>query len=1000
MNGRNKMRTFILLLGIVLLVSISTAQNYKQYLFAYWSFDDSTAKDFSGHGYHGTIMHNPTPVPGVYNRGTAFHFVGRGDYSPMPQVPEGDHIIVPRIPLENYPEFTCELWVKDESMSYYYGDFYLYFGFHDKGWLGIGNHTLQKFVGDTVLYSLFSVGANNVDIDPLNQLFDLKLRNQWVHYCFTYENKIITAYINGKRIGTKKQDIKIGGNTAGIACHWWTYGDDRSSARFTGVIDEVKIFTKALSDSDIVNEYKGFKITSRTNSICEGDTLTLFADPGYNNYNWSTGEKSQKIVVTQRGTYSITANFNKVIYKAEFTVDFLPKPNPVITMETQPCKGRKGKLSLSGHYASWRWSNGETTSSISVPTPGKYSVTVVDYNGCTGTKEIVVDESLPGKFNLQLLGNPFYCIGDTVEIKAISGLFNLEWFEENEGKLTNQTGSSIRVTKSGLYYAKGQSADSCESLSDSIRVKFNPLPVPEINVLLQPCNGRPGKLSLTGDYLFWRWSTGETASTISAPTAGKYSVSVVDSNGCNGSTEIMVKENYVYVTVTGKIPICLGDTVTLNAETGFVTYQWYLNNTEILSEKKRNIKVTKAGQYYVRAITSDSCIAVSDLFDVYFFPQPLPSINVLRQPCKGRTGILSLNGKFSSVRWSTNETSSSISVPQPGKYSVIVIDSNGCTGYSEMIVDEVIPEKINVSITGKIAKCNADSVELTADSTFLNYEWYENSSGKLPNEVQPKIKVAKSGKYFVKGMTKDSCLTSSDLIDVTVEPSIDVLSFDGFANDTIIDFDSVNYGNLACKKLRIRNNSSSDYALKSINLKYNTNFSVPQSQFTLVIPALDFRELTVCTSPLATGALWDSLFIQDICSEHPVKLKVFGLTNDYLGNSSCSVMLSFKTLKLPFKQGLNIGEPYPNPSIVKLNIPYSLKQDKDKNPDINISLYSVFNKNSPNYEKIILSSTDENNIHLETGEFTIDISDFPTGTYLLNISQSGDNFSFPVVIIR
>jgi len=740
--------------------------------------------------------------------------------------------------------------------------------------------------------------------------------------------------------------------------------------------------------------------------LCEGDTLTLKADSGFVSYQWyenTSGllslETKINIKVTKPGEYYVKA---KEANGSESTSDvvsvtFHSRPAPIISAITLPCKGRSGTLGLSKKYVSYSWSTGETTSSIKAPQPGKYSVTVVDSNGCVGFTEIIVDESVTAKINLSLTGGPTYCIGDTVELTAETGHINYEWYEDSEGILPNENKSKIRVTKPGKYYVKALTADSCETASDSIIVKYNPLPVPEIDVLLQPCNGRPGRISLVGNYLFWRWSTGETSTTISAPTAGEYSVTVVDSNGCTGVTKVIVKENFVYVTVTGKIPICFGDTVILTAETGFISYQWYMNSTEI-PENQRLIKVTKPGNYFVRAVTADSCIAVSDVFTVYFYPQPIVTIDVMLQPCDGRPGILNLSGNFSSWRWSTKESSRSIFVSKAGKYSVQVVDSNGCSGYAEVMVDETVLEKIKVSLTGRTYLCNADSVELTAESGFLDYEWYEIPDIKLPNGNQEKIKITKSGKYFVKGRTKDSCMTSSVPVDVSIEPSVDILSFEGFSRDSIIDFDSTWYQNIVCRYLKIRNNGARDYILKNILLRYNINFSVPQSQFDLLIPANSERDLIVCITPLNIGNLFDTLFIPDVCTYHTVPLKAFCLGNIYEGNSLCNQSVTASTAKLPPKNSLTTGFPYPNPAIQTVFVPYEIYTSKEISAEPVAVLSDLLGIHSEMAEKEVLTFERQNETIFESGRFSFDVSKLSRGIYIIKINFNNETKAYTIVI--
>ena len=56
------------------------------------------------------------------------------------------------------------------------------------------------------------------------------------------------------------------------------------------------------------------------------------------------------------------------------------------------CEGTSVILSADVPNASYIWSTGETTFSISVATPGTYTVQVTDSNGCTAGKTIVVDQ--------------------------------------------------------------------------------------------------------------------------------------------------------------------------------------------------------------------------------------------------------------------------------------------------------------------------------------------------------------------------------------------------------------------------------------------------------------------------------------------------------------------------------------------------------------------------------------------------------------------------------
>ena len=79
----------------------------------------------------------------------------------------------------------------------------------------------------------------------------------------------------------------------------------------------------------------------------------------------------------------------------------------------------------------------------------------------------------------------------------------------------------------------------------------------------------------------YSWSTGATTSSISTTLTGNYSLSVVDGNGCTGtsnttSVSISPSNNYCnyHRVCYSVLVIC---SVTLDAGSGFASYQWYNN---------------------------------------------------------------------------------------------------------------------------------------------------------------------------------------------------------------------------------------------------------------------------------------------------------------------------------------------------------------------------------------------------------------------------------------
>ena len=134
-------------------------------------------------------------------------------------------------------------------------------------------------------------------------------------------------------------------------------------------------------------------ITPSFAEICEGDSVTLTADPAPS-YLWSTGETTQSIVVTDNGSYTVQrTNGSCVTTSSPATVIVNPAPNVTNTGPTTAC----GTATLDAGIDIWTylWSTGETTQTIDVTTSGTYSVTVTNPDGCSSTDSHTITINTP-----------------------------------------------------------------------------------------------------------------------------------------------------------------------------------------------------------------------------------------------------------------------------------------------------------------------------------------------------------------------------------------------------------------------------------------------------------------------------------------------------------------------------------------------------------------------------------------------------------------------------
>jgi hypothetical protein len=174
---------------------------------------------------------------------------------------------------------------------------------------------------------------------------------------------------------------------------------------------------------------------------------------------------------------------------------------------------------------------------------------------------------------------------------------------------TGQTANNITVNKSGTYNLRVRDNNGCESASNDVIVKVNPLPAPPY---IDPeratifCNGDFTILAASNAFQY-NWNTGETTRRINVVNSGTYSLSITDVNGCKSpsSSGLVVKVNPLPaapVISASKMPaeVCQGEAVTISSNNQS-NYAW--NG----GQNTQSITVNLPGTYSVRSLDANGC---------------------------------------------------------------------------------------------------------------------------------------------------------------------------------------------------------------------------------------------------------------------------------------------------------------------------------------------------------------------------------------------------------
>jgi len=347
--------------------------------------------------------------------------------------------------------------------------------------------------------------------------------------------------------------------------------------------------------------------------FCEGDSVTLFAPTGYN-YLWSNGDTTQNITIDETsGPLScIIMDDDGCMSESSDTtfVKVFPIP-PVPTIDTSGfttlCFGTTVELIATAGFDAYLWSNGESTQSINVGVSGNYSVTVFNDDGCGRESLQSVDVTViatPEQPTVSINGSTSFCDGGSVILSAPAGAAAYLWSN-------GETTQSITVAETGEFYCVVFDEFGCQS-QQSVTVSTTVFGLPDVPVISLSedailCPGDTVILSAEPGFATYFWSNGAVSEQIIATSDSEYSYFVVDENDCQSgssdtvSIEVRPLPPVVSIHSSNDFNFCNGDSITLEADEGFLSYLWSTGDTA------RAIIVNNADDFFYTADDGFSC---------------------------------------------------------------------------------------------------------------------------------------------------------------------------------------------------------------------------------------------------------------------------------------------------------------------------------------------------------------------------------------------------------
>ncbi len=265
---------------------------------------------------------------------------------------------------------------------------------------------------------------------------------------------------------------------------------------------------------------------------------------------------------------------------------------------------------------------------------------------------------------------------------------------------TGSTTASVNLLSAGTYTAVVTDAAGC---TDTVMSVINePAVLASTVTATDVCgtetNGTATAATTGGTGLYaydWNVVPSQTTATATNLSAGTYTLTVTDQNGCTENVSVVI--NSLTVPVVSTLPdttICEGTSLTMTA-TGADNYSW--NNAAGLGATV-TVSPTSNTTYIVIGTSNNGCSS-TDTVDVTIDPLPIASFSTSGSPT---VSFVSTSANATSYSWDFGDGSPVETTANPthayladGTYNVTLIATNGCSSDTTTASVVVIGTGIN-----------------------------------------------------------------------------------------------------------------------------------------------------------------------------------------------------------------------------------------------------------------------------------------------------------------
>lgn len=612
------------------------------------------------------------------------------------------------------------------------------------------------FSGTQRRSSGISVGTNGISVMENSHQFSaarLTLATNlvgWHHCAVVYTNSNFELFLDGISVGNRLNGSNYANNGSGVPLtvalrpnlgnFYPALGgiDADPNDGFLGQLDEFRVWKIALTAADIGAIYNRklisanmqnvvlhmpFDMGTQANfsTISSSPTITIstpiasvsfpsaaipqigtFAgttlpaaiyNPFVVGYIWNDGTIGNTLVVSPTAlstTYTCTATAGTS--SASSTITILASMPEATISTSSPlvfCSDTSAVL-IANPGASYLWNTGDTTAFITTDTTGIYSVSVTNFDNCIATSTNTAITVNPNPIATIIANGPLsFCEGNEVQLTSLSGLPS--WS-------TGSVDTTITVIQTEMIQLLVINEFGCAD-TDSLGITVFELPIVTAAADTAVCISN-GPFTLDATPALGTWTGLNVANNTFSPTTEGtfgFQYSFTDGNSCTSidSTYYTIAVP-LQITAGPDVSVCMpSELIDLAANATPAGGLW--SGFGVTAEG--TVIPILSGSYAYTYSFQDLCTTTDTVYvNSYDAPAP-PTIGGDLFICKNVPSPL-WSDYVGGNLWTTGDPSDTIYIIDAGTYGVTYTDNNGCSSFSEVVVQQY-PEPQIPAISGE-----------------------------------------------------------------------------------------------------------------------------------------------------------------------------------------------------------------------------------------------------------------------------------------------------------